>query len=61
MPRWSPYFYPRQRCRCCGSDLAPRSRLSRHTQKLACQNYLCRDFDKPVDPTSPAVARRYGQ
>lgn len=55
MPRWSPSYYPRIRCRCCGSDLEPRSRTKHPV--LACQNWKCREFDKPVEPGSMAPRR----
>ncbi len=38
------------RCPCCGSELVKRSRTRLY--RLACQNWRCREFDKPRDPST---------
>jgi ssDNA-binding Zn-finger/Zn-ribbon topoisomerase 1 len=58
MPRWSPPSLPRLRCQVCGSELVQRSRTN--ARVVACQNWHCRDFDKPVDPAKRIVEAFYG-
>lgn len=60
MPRWSPRNRTRLHCQACGSELVPRSRLPRGVDRVACQNWLCREFDKPVDPVRRMVELHYG-
>lgn len=48
---------PAPRCQCCGSEMVPRSRLKpKHPRSFACQNWHCRDFDKPITRLRSDVA-----
>jgi hypothetical protein len=41
---------PLLRCHACQHELVPRSRMPKGVRAVACQNFTCGQFDKPIDP-----------